>query len=74
MRVYGAYSNNQSGSNYCLSAVIHGALAVIILTFINILLIISIFGFVLVQRRNKQQEKRQTDIEMVAMGNINHRF
>jgi hypothetical protein len=56
MRVYGAYSNNQSGSNYCLSAVMHGALAVIILTFMNILLFIGIFGFVLVQRRNKQQE------------------
>lgn len=42
-----------------------GALAMIILTYINILLFITIFVLILLNTRVKRQEQKQIDMEMV---------
>ncbi len=78
MRVYGAYSNHvqfstQPAKNYCRSAIIHGALATIILTYINIVLLIGLFVLIFISTRDKLQEKKQIDMEMVPRYS-NHRL
>lgn len=78
MRVYSAYSNHvqfntQRATNYCRSAIIRGALATIILTYINIILFIGIFVLIFISARDKLQEKKQIDMEMVPRYS-NHRL
>ena len=75
MRVYEAYSNNvqfqtQSAAGYCRSAIMRGALAMIILTYINILLFIAIFAIILMDVRIKIQVKKEKEMEMVQWNNI----
>jgi hypothetical protein len=74
MRVYNAYSNHvqvsdSSANNYCRSAIIHGGLAMVILTYINIILFITIFILILDDTRIKIQEKKQAEMEMIAVNN-----
>jgi hypothetical protein len=69
IRVYEAYSNNiqyntQSIPNYCQPTVIRGALALIILTYINFLLFIIIFILVLISAYKKRREKHYKEFEM----------
>ncbi|CAF3642892.1 unnamed protein product [Rotaria sp. Silwood1] len=78
IRVYGAYSKgvhfiSKSVSNYCQPTVMRGALAMIILTYINILLFIGILVFIVINVRNKLKEKKQADAEAM-MDYINYRF
>jgi len=74
MRVYNAYSNHVQVSdslanNYCRSAIIYGGLAMVILTYINIILFITIFVLILYDTRIKIQEKKQAEMEMIAVNN-----
>ncbi|CAF0795182.1 unnamed protein product [Adineta steineri] len=74
MRVYGAYSNgvqfnNQTATNYCRSTVMGGGLAMIILTYINVLIFTSIVIFVIVIAYTKRKEKKQENIDMNANNN-----
>ncbi len=76
MRVYGAYSNHvqfttRSVSNYCESVVMRGGLAMIILTYISILLFIGIFVLIIFNTQKKRQAKIQEGIEMVATKTYN---
>jgi hypothetical protein len=62
MRVYRAYSNGvqfstRPASNYCQSTLMRGALAMIILNYINLLVFIAIFVLTVVNARKKRQEK-----------------
>ncbi|CAF0743753.1 unnamed protein product [Adineta ricciae] len=77
MRVYGSYSSginfdNTSAMNYCRSPVMRGALAMIVLTYINVLIFIVIVVFVLVKTQIKRQEKKQIDMEMSVTTSRNH--
>ncbi|UJR14573.1 hypothetical protein I4U23_001569 [Adineta vaga] len=77
MRVYGSYSNgvefdNQLATNYCRATVMRGALAMIILTYITVIIFIGIVVFVLVKTQIKWQEKKQTDMEMMTTTTTNH--
>ena len=77
MRVYGSYStginfDNASAVNYCRSPVMRGALAMVVLTYINVLIFIVIVVFVLVKTQTKRQEKKQMDMEMSATTSRNH--
>jgi hypothetical protein len=70
MRVYSAYSNNvqvdsSSALNYCQSSIINGALAMIILTYISIVLFIGIFVILL---KRKQMQTKNIDVELVVAG------
>ncbi|CAF2631582.1 unnamed protein product [Rotaria sp. Silwood2] len=78
IRVYRAYSNgvqfnSASLFNYCQPAVMRGALAVIILTYINMFLFIGILLFIVINTRNKLEKKKQADLEAV-MYPISFRF
>jgi hypothetical protein len=78
MRVYQAYSNHvqvtvTSVKTYCQLAIIHGGLAIVILTYINIIIFITIFVLVLHDTRIKIQQKKQTEMEMMATYS-NHRL
>ncbi|CAF1049716.1 unnamed protein product [Rotaria sp. Silwood1] len=68
IRVYGVYPNGVQFNNYliasyCPSTLMRGALAMIILTYFNILLFIGIVIFVVIHRRIKIQQEKQGDIE-----------
>ena len=68
-RVYEAYSNNiqydtQSIKSYCQPTVMRGALALIILTYMNIFLFIAVFTLVLINAYNKQRENDYKEFEM----------
>lgn len=72
MRVYGAYGDgvnfdDAASPRYCRSAVMRGALAMVILTYINVILFVGIVVYVLVRTQAKRQEKKRTDMEMAAM-------
>ena len=69
MRVYQAYSNDiqydtQSTLNYCQSTVMHGALAMIILTYISFTLFIGIYILLLTNAYSKRREKHYKEFEM----------
>jgi uncharacterized membrane protein len=77
LRVYAAYSkgvqfNTQPASTYCQATIMRGGLAMIILTYINILLLIVIFTLVLVNKHRKGKERENADIEMAATS-VNNR-
>ncbi|CAF0947421.1 unnamed protein product [Rotaria sp. Silwood1] len=68
IRVYAVYSkatqiNSNSESNYCQLIVTRGALAMIILTYVNMFLFITIIVFMIVNIRNKLEETKQADTE-----------
>ena len=73
MRVYRAYSNGVqfhtlAVSTYCRSIIMQGALAMIILNYINILLFIVVFTLVLVNKQRKQKEKQRANVELASTG------
>lgn len=70
IQVYGAYSKSvqfvdQSASNYCKSIVMQGGLAMVVLTYINVLLFLTVFILILLNTRVKRQKQKQIDMEMV---------
>ncbi|CAF1044930.1 unnamed protein product [Rotaria sp. Silwood1] len=78
IRVYVSYSkgvefNNKSVYNYCEPTIMRAALAMIILTYINMLVFIGIFVFIIVHTRNKLHEGKEADIENVV-DNMSYRF
>lgn len=75
IRVYGAYAKNVQSTipardNYCRAGLIRGALAMVILTYINIILFSIIVLIVCYGLRQMIQEKKQIDMEMVPTGHI----
>lgn len=75
IRVYGAYGKNVQSTipatnNFCRSALIRGALAMIILTYINVILFSIIVLLVVYGLRKNIQKKKQIDMEMVPTAHI----
>ena len=72
MRVYRAYSNNvqtndSSAKTYCRSAIIHGGLAIVILTYLNIIPFMTVFILIINDTRIKmiQQKRKEIEMEMI---------
>ena len=75
IRVYGAYakkvqSTTPARDNYCRAGLVRGALAMVILTYINIIPFSIIALLVFYGLRRTIQEKKQIDMEMVPTGHI----
>ena len=78
MRVYRAFSNHvqttdSSATTYCRSSVIHGGLAIVILTYLNIIPFMIIFILIINDTRIKIIQKKRKEIEM-EMVPTNHRL
>ncbi|CAF1066111.1 unnamed protein product [Rotaria sordida] len=68
IQVYTAYSkgvqyNSKIILNYCQPTVIRGALAIIILTYINMFLFIGLLIFIVINRKKKLEKKKQENID-----------